>query len=169
MGIRQPGEQVESEKLKLGADETWGVIIDASGGPPGRPALLNRSLDASPERLRPAFTDLVFDYVLQLNETVKKHGRRPMITQGPLDSQGHLSGISPKLDQLSKGSGVDELETPIRRNNASLASCVNQPLRLEIKFHNANLYGQRLGWRFLDAQGMRMLEDGKSIDHLLTF
>ncbi len=47
-------------------------------------------------------TDLVFNYVLQLNETVKKHGRRLMITQGPLDSQGHLSGMGPKLDQLPK-------------------------------------------------------------------
>ena len=65
--------------------------------------------------------------------------------------------------------GVDELETPIRWNNASLASCVNQPLRLEIKFHNANLYGLRSGWRFLDAQGIGMLDDCKSIDHLLTF
>ena len=32
VGIKQPGEQVQSEKLKLGADETWGMIIDASGG-----------------------------------------------------------------------------------------------------------------------------------------
>ncbi|MHB8973268.1 MAG: hypothetical protein ACYC3X_04875 [Pirellulaceae bacterium] len=47
-------------------------------------------------------TDLVFNYVLQLNETVKRHGRRLMITQGPLDSQGHLSGMGPKLDQLPK-------------------------------------------------------------------
>ena len=47
-------------------------------------------------------TDLVFNYVLQLNEAVKKHGRRLMITQGPLDSQGHLSGMGPKLDQLPK-------------------------------------------------------------------
>ncbi len=43
-------------------------------------------------------TDLVFNYVLQLNDAVKKHGRRLMIAQGPLDSQGHLSGMGPKLD-----------------------------------------------------------------------
>lgn len=30
--FKLPGEQVQSEKLKLGADETWGVIIDASRG-----------------------------------------------------------------------------------------------------------------------------------------
>ncbi|MDQ1255826.1 MAG: hypothetical protein QG656_420 [Candidatus Hydrogenedentes bacterium] len=47
-------------------------------------------------------TDLVFGYVLQLNEAVKKHGRRLMITQGPLDSQGHLAGMGPKLDLLPK-------------------------------------------------------------------
>lgn len=47
-------------------------------------------------------TDLVFGYVLQLNDMVKKHGRRLMITQGPLDSQGHLSGMGPKLDLLPK-------------------------------------------------------------------
>ena len=47
-------------------------------------------------------TELVFNYVLQLNEAVKKHGRRLMIAQGPLDSQGHLSGMGPKLDQLPK-------------------------------------------------------------------
>ncbi len=47
-------------------------------------------------------TDLVFNYVLQLNEAVKKHGRRLMIAQGPLDSQGHLSGMGAKLDQLPK-------------------------------------------------------------------
>ncbi len=47
-------------------------------------------------------TDLVFGYVLQLNEAVRKHGRRLMITQGPLDSQGHLSGMGPKLDGLPK-------------------------------------------------------------------
>ena len=47
-------------------------------------------------------TDLVFNYVLKLNEAVKKHGRRLMITQGPLDSQGHLAGMGPKLDSLPK-------------------------------------------------------------------
>ncbi len=30
--IKPPGEPVQSEKLKLGADEAWGVIIDPSGG-----------------------------------------------------------------------------------------------------------------------------------------
>ncbi len=47
-------------------------------------------------------TDLVFGYVLQLNDAVRKHGRRLMIAQGPLDSQGHLAGMGPKLDALPK-------------------------------------------------------------------
>src|SRR5664279_2051946 len=47
-------------------------------------------------------TDLVFDYVLKLNEAVRKHGRRLMIAQGPLDSQGHLAGMGPKLNALPK-------------------------------------------------------------------
>jgi hypothetical protein len=47
-------------------------------------------------------TDLVFNYVLQLNEAMKKHNRRLIIAQGPLDSQGHLSGMGPKLDVLPK-------------------------------------------------------------------
>lgn len=52
-------------------------------------------------------TDLVFTYVLQLNDIVKKHGRRLTIAQGPLDSQGHLAGMGPKLDQLPKDIIVD--------------------------------------------------------------
>ncbi|MBP8128728.1 MAG: hypothetical protein KA184_04045 [Candidatus Hydrogenedentes bacterium] len=47
-------------------------------------------------------TDLVFGYVLKLHDTVKKHGRRLMITQGPLDSRGHLSGMGPNLAALPK-------------------------------------------------------------------
>ena len=47
-------------------------------------------------------TDLVFNYVQQLNTAVKEHGRRLMIAQGPLDSQGHLAGMGPKLDGLPK-------------------------------------------------------------------
>ena len=47
-------------------------------------------------------TDLVYGYVLQLNDAVKKHERRLIIAQGPLDSQGHLAGMGPKLDVLPK-------------------------------------------------------------------
>jgi hypothetical protein len=47
-------------------------------------------------------TDLVYGYVLQLNDAVKKHNRRLIIAQGPLDSLGHLAGMGPKLDVLPK-------------------------------------------------------------------
>ena len=30
--IRPPGQDVQSEQLKLGSDETWGVVVDPSGG-----------------------------------------------------------------------------------------------------------------------------------------
>jgi len=47
-------------------------------------------------------TDLVYGYVLKLHEALKRHGRRLMIAQGPLDSQGHLAGMGPKLEALPK-------------------------------------------------------------------
>lgn len=63
--------------------------------------------------------------------------------------------------------GVDGLEQPIRWDGGQLADWLQKPLRIEIKFHNLNLYGLRADWRFLDAQAMRMLEDGKTVEHLL--
>ncbi|MCU0875333.1 MAG: hypothetical protein MUE50_23630 [Pirellulaceae bacterium] len=63
--------------------------------------------------------------------------------------------------------GVDETERPIRWKNAQLDNQLRQPLRLEMKFSGANVYGLRADWQWLDAQGMYMLEDGKLIDHLL--
>lgn len=47
-------------------------------------------------------TNLVYEYVLKLNEMVQRHGMRLMIAQGPLDSTGHLSGMGTKLDVLPK-------------------------------------------------------------------
>ena len=47
-------------------------------------------------------TELVYQYVLKLRAMVRRHGMRLMVTQGPLDSIGHLSGLGPKLDQLPK-------------------------------------------------------------------
>lgn len=47
-------------------------------------------------------TDLVFNYVLQLNETVKAHNQRLMIVQGPLGSTGAMAGMGSKLSQLPK-------------------------------------------------------------------
>ncbi len=47
-------------------------------------------------------TNLVYEYVLKLNEMVQRHGMRLMIAQGPLDSTGHLAGMGPKLETLPK-------------------------------------------------------------------
>ncbi|MCU0961708.1 MAG: beta-N-acetylhexosaminidase, partial [Pirellulaceae bacterium] len=47
-------------------------------------------------------TDLVYGYVLQLREMVRRHGMRLMIAQGPLDSTGHLAGMGSKLDTLPR-------------------------------------------------------------------
>ena len=47
-------------------------------------------------------TDLIFNYVVNLSNIVKKHGARLMVIQGPLDSTGSLSGLGPKLSQLPK-------------------------------------------------------------------
>jgi hypothetical protein len=63
--------------------------------------------------------------------------------------------------------GVDDTERPIRWKNAPLDDRLRQPLRLEMKFSGANVYGLRADWQWLDAQGLHMLEDGKPIDHLL--
>ncbi len=62
---------------------------------------------------------------------------------------------------------LDEVEQPIRWKNGSLADHLHRPLRLEMKFYGANIFGLRADWQWLDAQGMFMLEDNKSIDHLL--
>ena len=63
--------------------------------------------------------------------------------------------------------GVDGTELPVRWRNAALDSRLRQPLRLEIKFFGAAVYGLRADWQWLDAQGASMLEDGKPVDHLL--
>lgn len=42
-------------------------------------------------------TDLIFNYVLEINEVVRGNGMRLMVAQGPLDSTGHLAGMGPKM------------------------------------------------------------------------
>jgi hypothetical protein len=76
-----------------------------------------------------------------------------------------IAGLT--FDDCEPIRGIDEIEAPIRWKTAELDKWIGKPLRLEIKFYNANLYGLKSAWRFLDAQGAMMLEDGKSIDHLL--
>jgi hypothetical protein len=59
---------------------------------------------------------------------------------------------------------VDELRLPVRWKNRSLSEVVNQPIRLEAKFRNAQLYAVRGKFHFLDAEDMHLLHDGKPID-----
>ena len=44
--------------------------------------------------------ELVYEYLLEVYEMVSNHDMRLMITQGPLDSVGHLAGLGSKLDTL---------------------------------------------------------------------
>jgi hexosaminidase len=53
---------------------------------------------ASPKEV----TEIVFRYVLALRDMVRRHNMRLLVSQGPLDSVGHLSGLGPKLDQLPR-------------------------------------------------------------------
>ena len=88
------------------------------------------------------------------------------------DTARPLRQVSIQLAGLTFGDcepirGVDEAERPIRWKNAQLDNQLRQPLRLEMKFSGANVYGLRADWQWLDAQGLYMLEDGKLIDRLL--
>jgi hypothetical protein len=76
-----------------------------------------------------------------------------------------LEGLT--FDDCEPMRGTDEIERPIRWKGDQLASHLRQPIRLEMMFYGANLYGLRADWQWLDAQGMHMLDDGKRIDHLL--
>ncbi len=46
--------------------------------------------------------ELVFQYILRLRDTVRKHGKRLMIAQCALSSGGHLNGIAPLIDRIPK-------------------------------------------------------------------
>ena len=58
--------------------------------------------------------------------------------------------------------GADDLAFPLRwKNAASLDQVLAQPLRLEVKFRNADLYAFDMAHHFLDAQDSWLLKDGK--------
>ncbi|MHB8900566.1 MAG: hypothetical protein ACYC6Y_17575 [Thermoguttaceae bacterium] len=78
-----------------------------------------------------------------------------------------LPGLT--FDDCQPIRAVDGTEEPVRWKNGLPDDAMRQPLRLEIKFFGANLYGLRARWQWLDAQAAHMLEDGKPIDHLLEF
>lgn len=59
---------------------------------------------------------------------------------------------------------VDELNLSLRWKDRSLDEVLNQPVRLEAKFRNAQLYAVRSKFHFLDAEDMHLLNDGKPID-----
>lgn len=59
---------------------------------------------------------------------------------------------------------VDALDYPIRWRNQSLATVVRQPIRLEAKLLNAQLFAVRGSFHFLDAEDARRLQSGKPIN-----
>ena len=60
--------------------------------------------------------------------------------------------------------GKDSLKHPLQwKNDIDLQTVLNQPLRLEIKFRQANLYSLEMDHHFLDAHDMWLLKDGKSL------
>ena len=59
--------------------------------------------------------------------------------------------------------GSDALTHSLAWKNADLQSVLNQPLRLEVEFRQANIYAFEMAHHFLDAQDMWLLKDGKPI------
>ena len=59
---------------------------------------------------------------------------------------------------------VDHLNVAVRWKNKSLADVLKQPIRLEAKLRNAQLYAVRGKFHFLDAEDMHCLQSGKPID-----
>jgi hypothetical protein len=59
---------------------------------------------------------------------------------------------------------VDDLRFPVRWRNRSIAEVLNQPIRLEARLRNAQLYAIRGSFHFLDAEDMYRLQAGKPID-----
>ena len=48
--------------------------------------------------------------------------------------------------------GVDAIEHPIRWQETRLEDHLRKPIRLEMKFYGANIYGLRADWQWLDAR-----------------
>ena len=59
---------------------------------------------------------------------------------------------------------VDVLARELTWRDANLRSVTNKVLRLEVKFHNANIYCFLMDHHFLDAMDRWLLNDGKPID-----
>jgi hypothetical protein len=60
--------------------------------------------------------------------------------------------------------GVDSLAYELKwKDDANLNQVLHQPIRLEIKFRQANLYSIEMAHHFLDAHDMWLLKDGKPL------
>ncbi|MCB1228839.1 MAG: hypothetical protein KDN19_01150 [Verrucomicrobiae bacterium] len=63
--------------------------------------------------------------------------------------------------------GADEMAFPLTWQGADSSKVLRRPVRLEVRFRNANLYAFEMAHHFLDAQDARLLKDGKAIDFRL--
>jgi hypothetical protein len=59
--------------------------------------------------------------------------------------------------------GKESTDHPLRWKDANLADVLHQPLRLEIRFRQANIYSIEMAHHFLDAHDMWLLKDGKQL------
>lgn len=59
---------------------------------------------------------------------------------------------------------VDELHLALRWKNKSLDEVLHQPIRIEAKLRNAQLYAVRGNFHFLDAEDLHRLQSGKQIN-----
>ena len=68
------------------------------------------------------------------------------------------------FDQCVPMRATDSLKHELKwKSNAHPESLLNQPLRLEIKFRQANIYSLEMAHHFLDAHDMWLLKDGKKL------
>ena len=72
-----------------------------------------------------------------------------------------LRGFS--FDQCVPMRANDSTNYQIKWKDANLADVLDQPLRLEIKFRQANIYSLEMAHHFLDAHDMWLLKDGKGL------
>ena len=72
-----------------------------------------------------------------------------------------LQGFS--FDQCAPMQANDSTNYQIKWKDANLADVLDQPLRLEIRFRQANIYSLEMAHHFLDAHDMWLLKDGKGL------
>jgi len=72
-----------------------------------------------------------------------------------------IDGFS--FDDCKPLRGSDVLAHSLQWKHAELNSVLNQPLRLEVEFRQANIYAFEMAHHFLDAQDLWLLKDGKPV------